>query len=208
MISWLRRIPRGHKRALTACALLAVCAFTALPGIVYAGTPPGPCHQGRDGEEWHDPVFPSGDPNGDYECRKPLPGFPGEGEWGWYKKFPAYTRHPADPTPARNGELALSGAGSLHADGDPVERSYTSVTGSFTVSARQHPTATTSATVYWGDGTSSSVTVPPGSGSVSQAISHEYEASWQPGQTRTYEASAVAPSGRSSNTVRTVVETC
>jgi len=147
------------------CVGFLVLAFTLTPQLAYAGTPPGTCHAGRDGETWSDPDDPG--PGGEYQCTKPLPGFPGAGEWGWYKVFPPYTRHPADPTPGSTGRPVLQNSSVQ------FERQYNAVT-SYQVWVHQDSGRPLTLVMSYGDGASATATIPQGSSATVVTFSHNF----------------------------------
>lgn len=156
---------RTHIRRLLSCLAILAVALMLLPQLAHAATPPGPCHAGRDGETWSDPDEPGA--GGEYRCTKPMPGFPGAGEWGWYKVFPPFTRHPADPTPSANGRPVLESASIQY------ELRYDAVT-SYQVSVRQDPGRALTLVMDYGDGSSETVRIPQGTGTTVVAFSHSF----------------------------------
>lgn len=162
------------------CVILAALSLAVSVDVAYAATPPGPAHQGRVQEEWHDPDDPHA--TGVYEVTIP-PDDDDDYTWGWYQKYPPYARHPSDPTPRPNGRLQMTGGGSAHAESDHE------VLVNFTLTAVQDPAGPTVLNVYWGDGTSESTTVPQGSGSVTISLPHYYYGE-SPGAVHNYPASA------------------
>jgi hypothetical protein len=152
-------------RHLLRCLLAIAAILVSWPQLAHAETPPGPCHEGRDGEPWSDADDPGA--GGDYECKKPLPGFPGAGEWGWYKVYPPYTRHPADPTPGSNGQPLFVSPSVQY------ETTYDAVT-TYEVFVREDPARPLTLVMDYGDGSSESVTIAQGSGTTVVTFSHNF----------------------------------
>lgn len=194
-------------RLLLCCAVL-VFVLAASPDLAYAGTPPGPCHAGREGEPWSDPDQP--DAGGEYECKLPREGFPGAGEWGWYQTYPPFERHPNDPTPRPNGNLQMTGGGYHHvwlavwqSVGEPPQADV-----AFTVTAAQDPAQALDVWVYWDDGSRTPITIPQGSGTVTKELTHTYYIPDAQGWYYYWPTAMLVGTGQSSLPAQTSVEAC
>lgn len=153
-------VPRVARRARIVVLLFVICGVVvARPQVALAAAPPGVCTPDRDGETWEDPDQSGTDAY--YQCTDPMPGFPGEGQRGWYRVYPNYARHPQDP-----GIPAISPS---EQGGWDIGSGYTA---NWTVAIGRNPAYARAVTVNFGDGTSTTQSIAPGTGMAYPSFSH------------------------------------